>query len=95
MIAGVSLVTQPITFRSNPMNNKEITVSKKELDIMRHSVGHLPKNKSYRNHYYTGTNDPDLCGLVEKGLMQRLGQPYEKELSYFSVTDAGWEFLDE
>ncbi|EHH68259.1 hypothetical protein GMO_10290 [Gluconobacter morbifer G707] len=43
----------------------------------------------FRDHYYTDANNPVLCSLVEKGLMQKSSRGWDEGCIYFYTTDVG------
>jgi hypothetical protein len=72
------------------MENK-IKLTKKEKELLRHTLGLNYNPKSYRNHFAADplTEDYRIClDLEEKGLM-RQGRTNENKLVYFHATDAG------
>ncbi len=42
-----------------------------------------------RDYYYTDRNDPILCSLVEKGLMEKSNRGWSEGMIYFFTTPAG------
>ena len=56
------------------MNYDEISLTLKEIEIIKHSLGYDYKNYSFRNDFVTPPTSSDgvICeGLVDKGLMIR------------------------
>ena len=57
---------------------KNIALSLKEIEIIKHSLGYDYRNYSFRNAFVTNpeTEDGKICeGLVEKGLMTKSQSP--------------------
>ena len=75
--------------------NKEIALTKNEIQIIKHSLGLDCKGKSFRNRFCTGegTTDYPLCeSLVSKGLMQKTKCSFSSD-SYYYVTDEGKKWV--
>ena len=69
--------------------NKEIALTKNEIQIINHSLGLDYKGKSFRNYFYTCecTEDYPLCeSLVNKGLMKKT-----KERCKQFLVENGWK----
>lgn len=75
--------------------NKEIALTKNEIQIINHSLGLDYKGKSFRNYFYTeeGTEDYPLCeSLVNKGLMKKTKSIISPGYYYY-VTDEGKKWV--
>ena len=73
-------------------------ITKKQKSDMCHALGFrdgdkFNMTKSYRNYFYTSTDDKDWCELVEKGLATSRPSTFTKGESYFHVSDKGIEVL--
>lgn len=77
----------------------EATITKKQLDIMRHALGLGWAKESYRNYFVAATDNADCNHLVSLGLMERVNAAGIYDAYHvtdvtgiydtFRVTDAG------
>ncbi len=75
----------------------EMKLSKKQIDILKHSLGLGRKKKPYRNYFLAeeGHSDwNDLQDLVKQGAMISKTAPSWTTGTYFFVTPEGAKFLD-
>lgn len=70
---------------------EETSLTKTQFEILMHAVGGLPASKGYRNSYCATSWNQDAKRLESLGLMQCLQK--DRELHYYSVTQAGYEFI--
>ena len=78
------------------MNNPRVT--KKQIDLMAHTLGGRKPKKWYRNHFCAGTGHQDMADLEELeklGLMKRRPTPTfcREDDIFFFVTDEGKKFF--
>lgn len=72
-------------------------VSKREIDILIHTLGYNKVPRDNRNMFITDSNDQVMLGLVDKGLMKG---PFKKSFlpessAYFLASDLGLEITQE
>jgi hypothetical protein len=66
------------------------TPTDKQIRCLHHALGLGSKPYEYRNYYCTSPTDPDICALVDAGLMAWFTAAGTTETQHYSgVTEAG------
>ena len=63
----------------------------KQIHCVLHAFGYdeyHPEKSGYRDHYYTGRKNPDLCAVEKLGIM-KASSGWEADMAYFRLTQLG------